>query len=76
VHAGAGVALRGSKDGHLRFSQATQGNPASDAHGNKAERGPSHGAEGRPHPRSGFLQLLTPSASPDAAEGSASAGPI
>jgi hypothetical protein len=75
VHAGAGVGrgLCGSRaQGPLASGMRRTRFTAIHTHAARPTTGPSHGAEPPPHPRSGFLQLLTPGASPDNAEGSAS----
>jgi hypothetical protein len=73
VHAGVGVALRGSKaQGPLASGMRRPRFTAIHTHTARPTTGPSHGAEPPPHPRSGFLQFLTPGASPDNSEGSVS----
>jgi hypothetical protein len=73
VRPGVGRGLRGSKaQGPLAAGMRRTRFTAIHTHAAMPTTGPSHGAEPPPHPRSGFLQLLTPGASPDNSEGSVS----
>jgi hypothetical protein len=69
VRPGVGRGLCGSRaQGPLASGMRRTRFTAIHAHTARPTTGPSHGAEPPPHPRSGFLQLLTPGASPDDAE--------